>query len=443
MAAALTNRFAALLLYLWFALFRPQDWLWMDITRFRLSMVIGAMLLGPSLLTGILPNVSHPLSAGGVLFFICALISQMEAYAPAVGWLWIDFLGRLLVVCLLLVTLASTPRRIVAVLGIIACSLGIHAGKAGFVWLVIGGVRFADGLSGAFVDNNGYALGTVMIMPLLIATGQNVHYLFEGRWPDVEKWTRRVIFAMAFFCTFTVIGTYSRGGFLSLAAAVLLFIGLQKRRAAAFTGLGVAVIVGLMVVPIPQAYVERLSTIRTYEEIGEDSAMSRPHFWKVAVLMAQQNFFGVGLRQYENAFDDYDFLNGRYGRGRSVHSVYYQVLAELGFPGAAVWAFLLLYSVYVCWRVRARAWSPDLSKESREFVFTCSNALLVSTAGFMVGGSFLTLALNDLTWLTFALVAALDRWSRKACDAKRIEAFQLAGTAGRLEASLLAVRKVG
>jgi hypothetical protein len=30
-------------------------------------------------------------------------------------------------------------------------------------------------------------------------------------------------------------------------------------------------------------------------------------------------------------------------------------------------------------------------------------------AGFLVGGSFLSSALNDLTWLTFALVAALDR----------------------------------
>ena len=198
LAASVTNRFAALLMYLWFALFRPQDWLWIDINRFRLSMVIGALLLGPSLLTGILPNVSHPLSAGAILFFVCTLVSQMGAVAPAVGWLWIDFLGRLVVVSLLLVTLASTPRRIVAVLGVIACSLGIHAGKAGFAWLVIGGVRFADGLSGAFVDNNGYALGTVMIMPLLIATGLNIHYLFEGRWPDMEKWTRRVIFGMAF-----------------------------------------------------------------------------------------------------------------------------------------------------------------------------------------------------------------------------------------------------
>ena len=53
-------------------------------------------------------------------------------------------------------------------------SLGFHAAKAGLAFIVGGGTRFADGLAGAFVDNNGYALGTVMIMPLLLATAQNI-----------------------------------------------------------------------------------------------------------------------------------------------------------------------------------------------------------------------------------------------------------------------------
>lgn len=427
-AAALTNRFAALLLYVWFALFRPQDWLWMDITRFRLSMVFGALLIGPSLLTGIGPNMTHPLSVGGILFLVCALLAQMNAFAPDLGWAWIDFYVRLLVVCLFLVTLVSTPKRIVAIFAVIACSLGIHAGKAGFAWIAIGGVRFADGLSGAFVDNNGYALGTVMIMPLLVASAQNIHYLFEGRRPKLEKWTRLAIFAMAGFCTFTVIGTYSRGGFLSLSAAVLTFIALQKQRAAAFTGVGVVVLLFLLVVPLPQAYVDRLQTIATYEEIGEDSAMSRPHFWKVALRMAEANPFGVGLRQYEKAFDQYDFLDGRYGRARSVHSSHYQVLAELGYPGAAVWGSMLLYSVLLAWRLRARSSSPDMPDEHRALLFTCANGLMVSMTGFLVGGSFLTLALNDLTWLTFAMLAALDRWSKAECAKTQLEALQRAGS---------------
>ena len=36
-------------MYLWFALFRPQDWIWIDITSLRLSMVLGIILLVPAL----------------------------------------------------------------------------------------------------------------------------------------------------------------------------------------------------------------------------------------------------------------------------------------------------------------------------------------------------------------------------------------------------------
>ena len=35
---------------------------------------------------------------------------------------------------------------------------------------------------------------------------------------------------------------------------------------------------------------------------------------------------------------------------------------------------------------------------------TVPNCLMASMAGFLVGGSFLSSALNDLTWVTFALV---------------------------------------
>jgi hypothetical protein len=56
---------------------------------------------------------------------------------------------------------------------------------------------------------------------------------------------------------------------------------------------------------------------------------------------------------------------------------------------------------------------PSLPPERRHFLFTMANALLTSMVGFVTGGAFLALALNDLTWLTFGLIAALDRVSRE------------------------------
>ena len=412
--AALRNRYVALLMYLWFALFRPQDWMWIDITNLRLSMVFGIVLLVPALGAGLFPNATHPLSIGMILFLCSSVISQMDAVQPEIGWVWIDFLFRLFLACMMLVTLTSNSKRVVGVFAVIGGSLGFHAAKAGLAFVVGGGTRFADGLAGAFVDNNGYALGTVMIMPLLLATAQNIEFLMPSE-GTIRTWVRRGVYMSVPLCMFAVIGTYSRGGFLSLSAALLVFLMLQKRRFTALASLGVVLAVVLTVVPLPKSYTERLETIQTYKEVGEDSALSRPHFWKVGINMGLEKPFGVGLRQYEAAYDRFDFLYGRFGSGRAVHSAHVQVFAEQGFLGALVWVGLFAWAFIACLRIRSRSFSERLSAEDRKLLFTTANALLTSMSGFLVGGSFLALALNDVTWLTFGMVAAVDRLSVRMC----------------------------
>jgi putative inorganic carbon (HCO3(-)) transporter len=412
--AALRNRYVALLMYLWFALFRPQDWMWIDITSLRLSMVFGIVLLVPAFATGLFPNATHPLSIGMIVFLCSSVISQIGAVRPDIGWVWIDFLFRLMLACMLLVTLTSDSKRVVGVFAVIGGSLGFHAAKAGLAFIVGGGTRFADGLAGAFVDNNGYALGTVMIMPLLLATAQNMERLVpaEGL---IRDWLRRGFYLSVPLCMFAVIGTYSRGGFLSLSAALLVFMMLQRRRFTAFASLAVVLALVLTFVPLPESYTERLQTIHTYKEVGEDSALSRPHFWKVGINMGLSKPFGVGLRQYEAAYDKFDFLYGRFGSKRAVHSAHVQVFAEQGFLGALVWVGLFAWASIACLRIRSRSFNERLSREDSKLLFTTANALLTSMTAFLVGGSFLALALNDVTWLTFGMVAAVDRLSVRMC----------------------------
>src|SRR5688572_7361764 len=172
--AAVYSRFAALLLYLWFALFRPQEFLWFDISAWQPSLWIGVLLVVSCFVTGTFPNVTHPISIGTILFLSAALVAQANAVDPLLGWVWVDYLFRLILVSLLAVTLISTRRRFVWTVGVIAGSFGFYSAKAGLASLMGGGVRFFDGLAGAFIDNNSYAVGTAMVMPLLIATAQNI-----------------------------------------------------------------------------------------------------------------------------------------------------------------------------------------------------------------------------------------------------------------------------
>jgi putative inorganic carbon (hco3(-)) transporter len=300
---------------------------------------------------------------------------------------------------------------------VICLSLGFHASKAGLAFLLTGGgTRFDDGLSGAFVDNNGYALGTVMILPMLLVAAQNIELVYSGAY---LKWVRCGLYATVPLSIFTVLGTYSRGGFLAFSAALLTFIMLQRRRFTALAGLLAFFTLALAVVPLPQQYVDRLSTIRTYNQATDDddpegakeSAKSRTHFWQVGIAMAMNKPLGVGIKQYEAAYDRFDFLYGRYGHKRAIHSAHLQVLAELGFFAAFLWVVMFAYAYFACMRVRARAASERLRPEQRRFLLTAANGLMASMAGFIIGGAFLSLAYNELTWLTFAMVAALDRLS--------------------------------
>ena len=413
---ALFSRFFALQLYLWFALFRPQEWLWVDISHLRLSLVLGLILLIPALVTGVLPNLTHPLSIGALLFVVSSLIAHVGAVDPVTSWFWIDYLVRLVVVCLLSVTLITTPRRFIVVLAVIALSFGFHSAKAGLASLLMGGVQFSDGLAGSFIDNNGYALGCAMVMPMLVATGQNLSLLLGGV-PE-RRWFPLPFYLAAGLTAFTVVSLFSRAGFLALGAVVGMFVLLQRRRLVAIGVLCVIAVLAFLFVPIPKGYLDRIETIKTYEDIEETSALSRLHFWRVAVEMAKDRPLGVGLRNFEAAYNRYDDTGGKFGSRRAVHSSHFQVLAETGFPGVAIYLGLFGYAMLTALRVRARSRSPSLAPTLGRFFFTSATALIVSMVAFLVGGAFISLALNDLTWLTFALVAALDRLSRQ----------QLAGT---------------
>src|SRR3954452_11861766 len=129
-----------------------------------------------------------------------------------------------------------------------------------------------------------------MIMPMLLATAQNIDLIYDGRF---VKWVQRGLYASVILCAFAVVGTYSRGGFLSLAGAGLIYVLLQKRRFTALASVIAVVALLLAVGPIPEAYLARLRTIQTYEQVGEDSALSRPHFWKVGLRMVADNPFGI------------------------------------------------------------------------------------------------------------------------------------------------------
>ena len=409
--AALRSPFGALAGYLWFALFRPQEWVWIDITGLQLSLVFGILVVGRSLLAGVLPDLRHRISWGVIIFLATGLLAQMNATRPEVGWEWIDYFARLALVVLFVVALVDSQRRLMYAVMVVALSLGYYTAKAGVASMLGGGVRFSAGLAGAFVDNNAFALAGVMVLPLLWALARNVPSDWYAR-----RWVKWAYIAAIPTSAFAVVSTFSRSGLLALVAAMLAFVMLQRKVVRSFVVLAAVCVAMAAIVPLPAGYEERAETILSYEEVGEVSALSRLHFWEVAWDMAVANPLGVGMRNFDATFDRYDFLDGQYGRGRSVHSSHFQVLAEQGFPGFVVWVWLFWTAIAACLRARRVAELRLGATPEGRFMWDMATALVVSMVGFLVGGMFIALALNDLTWITFGLVAALDRLSRRAVE---------------------------
>jgi putative inorganic carbon (HCO3(-)) transporter len=416
---ALWSRHVALLTYVWLALFRPIEWIWWDISFLRPSLLAGLLLLIPCLLTGQLPNVTHPLAALMWLFAGAVLVAQVAtSYAP--DWTWVDQFIRLALVCGLAITILNTRERLIHYVATIAGSLAFFSAKAGVVSMLGGGVQFSAGQAGSFIDNNGYALAIAMAIPLMWATSVNLR--LGPRLDSLVRWSSIGAIPLS---VFTIIGTMSRGGLVALGALATAFALLQRRRLLWAGALTVSAVLMFRYAPMPEGYLERVETIRTYDEVGERSAVSRFHFWQVAVVMARSNPLGVGLRQFERAYDDYDFLFGAYGPRRSVHSSHFQALAELGYLGLVVWLAMFAYALRVCLRIRySVVRNGAFSAQDRRFYTSTATAFATSMVAFLVGGSFIALAINDLTWLTFAGVAALHRLFNAQIAAQRRSAAQ-------------------
>lgn len=417
LGGALVSRHIGLLTYVWFTLFRPVEYSYFALYPLRLPLVSGILLLVPSLLTGRFPNITQPLSVMGWLMWCCVVIAQFTTpvihsglaahynYVPT--WDNVDQFTRLLLVSTLAVTLIDTKDKLRHYVAIMAASLGFYSAKGGLAAILAGGLQFAEGID-AFPDNNYYALAITMAMPFMAASA----VALEAPLPGLA-YLRKAFYAAIPLSIVTVIATNSRGGFVAMAALALVVAMLQERRFTWLAGLILSAVLLYNFAPMPEGYVERISTINKVEETNETSALGRLHFWHVATIMAENNPLGVGLRYFDYAYDEYDDLGGAYGLTRSVHSSHFQVLAELGYFGLALWVGLFGYAIAACLRIRFRAAKMEqLSDGDRRFYVTMSTAFVASLLAFLVGGAFLAAAANDLTWLTFGGVSALHRMFR-------------------------------
>ena len=90
---------------------------------------------------------------------------------------------------------------------------------------------------------------------------------------------------------------------------------------------------------------------------------------------------------------------------RAVHSAWFGVLAELGYPGLILFIAIILSSLYTCRRVRKAAARGLVPASIGPYAIALESSLVA----FIVGGSFVSFHYCEMLWHFFALTIALER----------------------------------
>ena len=379
-------------LYLWIAYFRPEAWAWSNIfASLNLSYFAGVFLviravISPASMQVTKRNVLLP------LFLAITLLSVFVSVDVPTSWVAWQAFAKTIIVSYLLTTLIKTESDLRLILYVIAASLGFEATKQGWAQLVLNPGAKNDNTIPFLGDNNVVALGMAMLTPLLSALAATS-----------TGWNKRGAQFVNVGIIYRGLSTYSRGGFLSFGAvAGVTFLRSNHKARALVAG---ALVAALILPVLPPAFWDRMSTITAPAEERDASQEGRLHFWRVAIAMANDRpLLGVGHAAYPSAYDQYDWTDGRYNRRRSVHSSWFGILADTGYPAFALFLFILFSSLWSCRRVRRMAKRGEISESLGHYAIGLESALVA----FMVGGTFVPFHYVEMLWHFLALTMALE-----------------------------------
>jgi O-antigen ligase len=221
--------------------------------------------------------------------------------------------------------------------------------------------------------------------------------------------TRLVAVAAVLLSLTAVVLTFSRAGFLTLAASFVMCLVVLARRKAPGAAVGL-LLLALCVPPmLPAGYMARLSTITSIETDATGSAQGRWADTQVALgLVARNPIVGVGLGQ------DVLAMNSERGaEWTQVHNAYLQYGVDLGIPGLLLFAWLHVLCFLTARAVEKRAGSDPAHRD----LGLLAVGVQVSLVAFAVAAMFHPIAYQFYFFSIAGLAVAL----RNTCRAEIVQ----------------------
>ena len=393
---SLMRPYLGILFWSWVSYMSPHRLTWGIAYDFPAALVIGASTLVGLVFT----RDRRPLPKERETYLLFTLwglfaITTSVASVPADAWPRLEQVSKILLMTMVTMTLVNTRQRLRWLLLVIALSVGFFGFKGGIFSLRGGGADRVYGPPGSFIeDNNSMALAIVMVLPILFFLA-----LEESR----RKWFRFLLLATGLLSTLSVVFSYSRGGFVGLAAAGATALFKSKRKFLGGFLIAVAIVAGTSL--IPEKWFARMSTIG---DVAEASAAGRINAWHFAWNLASARFpVGGGFETFtpelflQYAPNGLDF--------HAAHSIYFEMLGAHGFIGLALFLWLLISTLWSLQRLSSRFRKVPHSR----WISRYATMLQISIVGYMSSGAFLGLAYFDLSYHLIACAILLKVFARQ------------------------------
>jgi probable O-glycosylation ligase (exosortase A-associated) len=395
---------AGLLAWIWVTLMNPQREVWGILAGFNLNEFVAALTLLTWVVSRERKVVPVDLFTGALLAFAAwTTVTTLTAFDRQFSSVLWDRTMKTILLVLAVATLANTRARIQAVTWMVVVSLGYYAVKGGGFALLTGGHERVYGPRASMIeDNNALGLALIVLLPLINYVRETSQLLA----------TRLVLLGTIAFTVVAVIGTYSRGALVTLAAAGATYA--MKSRSGLLLLLAAGALALAAPSVMPAGWVQRMSTLQAYKK--DESFNGRVEAWKASIAIAETRATGGGFSATNIDWVARQYSEGRLGAGKAAHSIYFEVLGDHGFIGLALYLLVLLgaavNTAMVLYAARGR---PDLAWAAR-----LARMLQVSLVAFLVGGSALSMAYYDGVLVVLALTSALLQVVRQpATDAVR------------------------
>ena len=403
--------FRALVAFTAILLLSPQAW-FPVLGQLRIAFVAAAVAIGAHLMDRLVRRDSAP-PFNAEIGIALLLVAWATITVPVSYWaggsvevLTSQYIKAVLFFWLV-ATLATTERRITAIAWtLVLCAIplagtGLSNYLSGEVLSTgVPGLKRIYGYmggSGLAANPNDLALMLNLIIPIAAALMISTRHL-----------AARGVAAIALLISIAgVIVTFSRAGFLTLAATGVMLLAVLARRHSNGTGALLVAVALVVPVVVPDSYFDRLSTITDIEADRTGSAQGR---WQDVIvsagIVAQNPIVGAGIGNDMLALNDY---RGR-DTYRSVHNAYLQYAVDLGLPGLLLFAWLHV----MCFRTARRLERLARHHEALKSVGPLAAGIQVSLVTFFVAAMFHPIAYQFYFFTIGGLAVALKHTARAA-----------------------------